>query len=193
VLAISSGSELDAVREAGAHEVIDRAQGLSEQIRAVAPEDIAVALDVVAGLHPARTPQSAMAAQRRGPPIRVLPIPPPIMDFCPSPSPAQTDQHGSETTAQAALVHPAKNTVPLTLDLHQVATPPLPLLPAALPAQAWGTAAPQAAAAAAVPLPGAAPAQEVLPLFEAIDRRYFKPSAEAIAEVTSLLAPGDSR
>jgi hypothetical protein len=37
------------------------------------------------------------------------------------------------------------------------------------------------------------PAQEVLPLFEAIDRRYFKPSAEAIAEVTSLLAPGDSR
>jgi hypothetical protein len=62
-----------------------------------------------------------------------------------------------------------------------------------LPAQASGTAAPQAAAASAVPLPGAAPAQEVLPLFEAIDRRYFKPSAEAIAEVTSLLAPGDSR
>lgn len=24
-------------------------------------------------------------------------------------------------------------------------------------------------------------------------RRYFKPSAEAIAEITSLLAPGDSR
>jgi NADPH:quinone reductase-like Zn-dependent oxidoreductase len=70
VLAISSGSELDAVREAGAHEVIDRAQGLSEQIRAVAPEGIAAALDVVAGLHPARTPQSAMAAQRRGSPIR---------------------------------------------------------------------------------------------------------------------------
>ncbi|MFD0164955.1 hypothetical protein ACFVJH_12460 [Streptomyces decoyicus] len=69
----------------------------------------------------------------------------------------------------------------------------LPLLPAALPAHARGTAAPQAAAAAAIPLPGAAPAQVVLPLFEAIDRRYFKPSAEAIAEVTSLLAPGDSR
>ncbi|MEV6655100.1 hypothetical protein [Streptomyces sp. NPDC051219] len=68
----------------------------------------------------------------------------------------------------------------------------LPLLPA-VPTQAWGTAAPQAATAAAVPLPGAAPAQEVLPLFEAIDRRYVKPSAEAIAEVTSLLAPGDSR
>ncbi|MFG2887982.1 hypothetical protein [Streptomyces sp. NPDC048248] len=51
-----------------------------------------------------------------------------------------------------------------------------------------GHAAPQAATAAAVPLPGAAPAQEVLPLFEAIDRRYFKPSAE----VTSLLASGDN-
>ncbi|WP_406411271.1 DUF6233 domain-containing protein [Streptomyces sp. NBC_01614] len=46
---------------------------------------------------------------------------------------------------------------------------------------------------AARAVPGAAPAQEVLPLFEAIDRRYFKPSAEAIAEVTSLLAPGGSR
>ncbi|QIP87830.1 zinc-binding dehydrogenase [Streptomyces sp. Tu 2975] len=49
VLAISSGSKLDAVREAGAHEVIDRAQDIAEQIRAVAPEGIAVALDVVAG------------------------------------------------------------------------------------------------------------------------------------------------
>ncbi|QIP82717.1 hypothetical protein GLX30_03225 [Streptomyces sp. Tu 2975] len=59
--------------------------------------------------------------------------------------------------------------------------------------QAWGTAAPQAAVAAAVPLLGVVAAQEVLPLFEAIDRRSLKPSAEAIAEVTSLLAPGDSR
>jgi NADPH:quinone reductase-like Zn-dependent oxidoreductase len=49
VLAISSGSKIDVVREAGAHEVIDRARGVAEQIRAAAPEGIDVALDVVAG------------------------------------------------------------------------------------------------------------------------------------------------
>ncbi|MFE9956475.1 zinc-binding dehydrogenase [Micromonospora sp. NPDC005299] len=49
VLAISSGSKIDSVREAGAHEVIDRARDLAEQVRAAAPEGIDVALDVVAG------------------------------------------------------------------------------------------------------------------------------------------------
>ncbi|MGW2258596.1 zinc-binding dehydrogenase [Streptomyces sp. NPDC001780] len=49
VLAISSGPKIDAVREAGAHDVIDRARDITEQIRAAAPEGIDVALDVVAG------------------------------------------------------------------------------------------------------------------------------------------------
>ncbi|WP_250290065.1 zinc-binding dehydrogenase [Streptomyces atroolivaceus] len=49
VLAISSGSKIDAVRQAGAHEVLDRARDIAEQIRAAAPEGIDVALDVVAG------------------------------------------------------------------------------------------------------------------------------------------------
>ncbi|MEU8739471.1 zinc-binding dehydrogenase [Streptomyces halstedii] len=49
VIAVSSGSKIDAVREAGAHEVVDRAGDLAEQIRAAAPEGIDVALDVVAG------------------------------------------------------------------------------------------------------------------------------------------------
>lgn len=49
VIAISSGTKIDAVREAGAHEVIDRARDVAAQIRAVAPEGIDVALDVVAG------------------------------------------------------------------------------------------------------------------------------------------------
>lgn len=49
VLAISSGSKIDAVREAGAHEVLDRARDIAEQIRAAAPDGIDVALDVVAG------------------------------------------------------------------------------------------------------------------------------------------------
>ena len=49
VLAISSGSKVNAVREAGAHEVIDRAEDVSEQVRAAAPEGFDVALDVVAG------------------------------------------------------------------------------------------------------------------------------------------------
>ncbi|WP_405911510.1 zinc-binding dehydrogenase [Streptomyces sp. NBC_00963] len=49
VLAISSGTKIGAVREAGAHEVIDRAGDVAEQIRTAAPEGIDVALDVVAG------------------------------------------------------------------------------------------------------------------------------------------------
>ncbi|RCG15622.1 Zn-dependent oxidoreductase [Streptomyces diacarni] len=49
VLAISSGTKIDAVREAGAHHVLDRARGLAEQIRTAAPEGIDVGLDVVAG------------------------------------------------------------------------------------------------------------------------------------------------
>ncbi|MFD5625435.1 zinc-binding dehydrogenase [Streptomyces sp. NPDC127072] len=49
VLAISSEPKIDAVREAGAHEVIDRAGDIAGQIRAAAPEGIDVALDVVAG------------------------------------------------------------------------------------------------------------------------------------------------
>lgn len=61
VIAISSGPKIDAVREAGAHEVVDRAGDIAEQIRAVAPEGIDVALDVVAG------ERGASAAARRGP------------------------------------------------------------------------------------------------------------------------------
>ena len=49
VLAISSGPKIDAVREAGAHHVIDRAGDITEQIRAASPTGIDVALDVVAG------------------------------------------------------------------------------------------------------------------------------------------------
>ncbi|MFI5523416.1 zinc-binding dehydrogenase [Streptomyces platensis] len=49
VLAISSATKIDSVREAGAHEVVDRAQDIAEQLRAAAPEGIDVALDVVAG------------------------------------------------------------------------------------------------------------------------------------------------
>ncbi|GAA2968535.1 hypothetical protein GCM10020227_41010 [Streptomyces flavovirens] len=49
VLAISSGSKIDAVREAGAHEVLDRAEDITEQARVAAPDGIDVALDVVAG------------------------------------------------------------------------------------------------------------------------------------------------
>ncbi|MYU36424.1 zinc-binding dehydrogenase [Streptomyces sp. SID8358] len=49
VLAVSSGSKIDAVREAGAHEVLDRAEDIAEQARAAAPDGIDVALDVVAG------------------------------------------------------------------------------------------------------------------------------------------------
>lgn len=49
VLAISSGSKLEAVRRAGAHAVLDRAMDLAEQIRGLAPDGIDVGLDVVAG------------------------------------------------------------------------------------------------------------------------------------------------
>ncbi len=49
VVAISSGSKIDAVREAGAHDVVDRASDIAEQVRAAAPQGIDVALDVVAG------------------------------------------------------------------------------------------------------------------------------------------------
>lgn len=49
VLAISSGPKIDAVREAGARAVLDRAGNIAEQVRAAAPEGIDVALDVVAG------------------------------------------------------------------------------------------------------------------------------------------------
>lgn len=49
VIAISSGSKIESVREAGAHDVVDRAQDIAPQVRAAAPEGIDVALDVVAG------------------------------------------------------------------------------------------------------------------------------------------------
>ncbi|MFB7760033.1 zinc-binding dehydrogenase [Streptomyces xiamenensis] len=49
VIAISSGTKIDAVREAGAHDVIDRAGDITAQLRAAAPQGIDVALDVVAG------------------------------------------------------------------------------------------------------------------------------------------------
>jgi NADPH:quinone reductase-like Zn-dependent oxidoreductase len=49
VVAISSGSKIEAVRDAGAHEVVDRARDVITQVRAAAPEGIDVALDVVAG------------------------------------------------------------------------------------------------------------------------------------------------
>jgi len=49
VIAISSGSKIQAVLDAGAHIVVDRATGVADQVRAVAPNGIDVALDVVAG------------------------------------------------------------------------------------------------------------------------------------------------
>jgi NADPH:quinone reductase-like Zn-dependent oxidoreductase len=49
VLAISSVYKMDAVRRAGAHGVVDRALDIDEQVRALAPEGVDVALDVVAG------------------------------------------------------------------------------------------------------------------------------------------------
>ncbi|WP_411095605.1 zinc-binding dehydrogenase [Streptomyces sp. 021-3] len=49
VVALSSGTKIDAVREAGAHHVLDRAGDVAEQVRAAAPEGIDVGLDVVAG------------------------------------------------------------------------------------------------------------------------------------------------
>jgi NADPH:quinone reductase-like Zn-dependent oxidoreductase len=49
VLAVSSGAKLAPVREAGAHEVIDRAANVIDQARTLAPEGVDVVLDVVAG------------------------------------------------------------------------------------------------------------------------------------------------
>ncbi|MEU1347652.1 zinc-binding dehydrogenase [Streptomyces sp. NPDC005795] len=49
VVAVSSGSKVEAVREVGAHAVVDRAGDVAEQVRAAAPDGIDVALDVVAG------------------------------------------------------------------------------------------------------------------------------------------------
>ncbi|MFF0190946.1 zinc-binding dehydrogenase [Streptomyces sp. NPDC005244] len=49
VLAVSSGSKIDGVRAAGAHDVIDRAEDIPAQVRSAAPEGIDVVLDVVAG------------------------------------------------------------------------------------------------------------------------------------------------
>ncbi|CAL9319995.1 hypothetical protein SUDANB66_06091 [Streptomyces sp. SudanB66_2053] len=49
VVAVSSGPKTDAVREAGAHAVVDRAGDVVAGLRAAAPEGVDVALDVVAG------------------------------------------------------------------------------------------------------------------------------------------------
>lgn len=49
VVAVSSGSKLEPVRQAGAHEVVDRGRDVAEQVRAVAPEGVHVVLDVAAG------------------------------------------------------------------------------------------------------------------------------------------------
>lgn len=49
VLAVSSGNKLEAVRRAGAHEVLDRAGDVVEQARATSAGSVDVVLDVVAG------------------------------------------------------------------------------------------------------------------------------------------------
>lgn len=49
VLAVSSGNKLEAVRRAGAHEVLDRAGDVVEQARATSEGNVDVVLDVVAG------------------------------------------------------------------------------------------------------------------------------------------------
>ncbi|GAA1490623.1 zinc-binding dehydrogenase [Brachybacterium sacelli] len=49
VLAVSSGPKRAGVREAGAHEVIDRAESIPAQLQALAPDGVDVVLDVVAG------------------------------------------------------------------------------------------------------------------------------------------------
>jgi NADPH:quinone reductase-like Zn-dependent oxidoreductase len=49
VLAVSSGPKIDAVRAAGAHDVLDRGRDVVEQVRGAAPGGVDVALDVVAG------------------------------------------------------------------------------------------------------------------------------------------------
>ncbi|GAA4730589.1 alcohol dehydrogenase family protein [Isoptericola chiayiensis] len=49
VVAVSSGSKLDAVRDAGAHQVLDRARDVVDQAGVAAPDGYDVVLDVVAG------------------------------------------------------------------------------------------------------------------------------------------------
>lgn len=49
VVAISSASKIDAVRDAGAHAVIDRARDIARELQSAAPDGVDVALDVVAG------------------------------------------------------------------------------------------------------------------------------------------------
>lgn len=49
VIAISSGSKIESVRDAGAHDVVDRARDIATQVRAAAPHGIDIGLDVVAG------------------------------------------------------------------------------------------------------------------------------------------------
>nr|WP_232822029.1 zinc-binding dehydrogenase [Desertihabitans aurantiacus] len=49
VLAISSGTKGDSVREAGAHAVVDRGADVVAQVRELAPDGVDVVLDVVAG------------------------------------------------------------------------------------------------------------------------------------------------
>lgn len=49
VIAVSSAGKLDAVREAGAAEVVDRAAGAWEQIARLRPDGVDAVLDVVAG------------------------------------------------------------------------------------------------------------------------------------------------
>ncbi|GHD83307.1 NADPH:quinone reductase-like Zn-dependent oxidoreductase [Salinibacterium amurskyense] len=49
VIAISSGSKIQAVLDAGADVAVDRATDIAEQVRAAAPNGIDVVLDVVAG------------------------------------------------------------------------------------------------------------------------------------------------
>lgn len=49
VLAVSSGAKIEAVRDAGADVVVDRAHDVVEQVRSAAPDGVDVVLDVVAG------------------------------------------------------------------------------------------------------------------------------------------------
>ncbi|TXS48292.1 Zn-dependent oxidoreductase [Streptomyces sp. t39] len=49
VLALTSGTKADLVRQAGAHDVADRAGDVAGQVRALAPDGVDVVLDVVAG------------------------------------------------------------------------------------------------------------------------------------------------
>lgn len=49
VLAVSSGTKLESVQRAGAHEVIDRAHDVAAQVRAASDDGVDVVLDVVAG------------------------------------------------------------------------------------------------------------------------------------------------